>query len=732
MNPPTVAVVPTTPTAPPRSPAQRLGAALVSPRGILLVIPLLVALAGLANLITGSAILTRSLDELVRVRFADQADHLADLVRTGLVRAQTKLAWFHAFLDEQGAVVDRGALARHLQRAMKENPSIAYMSLSRADGTFQAVLRRQEDGTLRWQESSPPSATATGQDQLFALDAQGGIGAGEAPTATAYDPRQRPFYILAQQRRARIWTEPYLFYRSAVTGVSCAEPWYAADGGLRGVLTIDFDLDSMSRGLAALHNLPDSRTALFQRSGALLAGAGPGMQPPPRAGVAGTNRALASLGDCPDPLARELLVQVISQGADQPGARLAGVLQHPQDGQVLYDIVPCPVGDEQLWYLGSYAPREALLGPVKELRARGLGIALASVLLAGALASAFARHVVRTEQAHAAARRAARAAESRADDLGAYRLLKKLGEGGMGEVWRAEHRQLARPAAIKLIRAQLGGADASSEHVQRFEREAQAIASLRSSHTIDLYDFGVAADGGLFYVMELLDGLDLDDLVARFGPQPAGRVVEIVAQICSSLGEAHARGLIHRDIKPANVYLCRQADEVDVVKVLDFGLVLANEKVTGQERLTNSGLVHGTPSYMAPEQAQGDALDGRADLYALGCVAYWLLTGETVFADKGTMQQLISHVERPPRPIAEVVRSPLPPGLAEIIMGCLAKDPSERPQDAYALAAALRGVVCTGPQAWTGAAAQRWWTANVPLADFSRPINPDALSMRRR
>ncbi|MBA3938486.1 MAG: serine/threonine protein kinase, partial [Planctomycetes bacterium] len=454
--------------------------------------------------------------------------------------------------------------------------------------------------------------------------------------------------------------------------------------------------------------------------------------PPARADGSVVSRALASLGDCPDPLARELLVQVISHGTDHPGTRLSGILQHPQDGPVLYEIVPCPVGDEQLWWLGSYAPREALLGPVKELRTRGLVIALASVLIAGALASAFARHVVRTEQAHAAARRAVKVAESRADELGAYRLLKKLGEGGMGEVWRAEHRQLARPAAIKLIRAQLGGADASSEHIQRFEREAQAIACLRSSHTIDLYDFGVAADGGLFYVMELLDGLDLDDLVARFGPQPAGRVIRILVQICSSLGEAHTRGLIHRDIKPANVYLCRQADEVDVVKVLDFGLVLANEKISGQERLTNSGLVHGTPSYMAPEQAQGDALDGRADLYALGCVAYWLLTGETVFADKGTMQQIISHVERPPRPLAEVVKHPLPPGLAEIIMGCLAKDPAQRPRDAKTLADALRGVVCSDADAWTDAEAQRWWAANVPLADFSRPINPDAASMRRR
>ena len=203
----------------------------------------------------------------------------------------------------------------------------------------------------------------------------------------------------------------------------------------------------------------------------------------------------------------------------------------------------------------------------------------------------------------------------RARELGSYRLEEKLGEGGMGEVWRARHRMLARPAAIKLIRPSVAGharPGVSEEAVRRFEREAQVIARLRSPHTVELFDFGIAADGAFYYVMELLDGLDADSLLRRFGPIPPERAIYLLRQVCHSLSEAQSCGLVHRDIKPANIFLCRYGEEYDFVKVLDFGIVGAiRDPADANPALTRENAVQGTPAFIAPEQAMGTAR-GRA------------------------------------------------------------------------------------------------------------------------
>ncbi|MDH3495546.1 MAG: serine/threonine protein kinase [Gemmatimonadota bacterium] len=302
----------------------------------------------------------------------------------------------------------------------------------------------------------------------------------------------------------------------------------------------------------------------------------------------------------------------------------------------------------------------------------------------------------------------------RAHELGSYRLDGLLGRGGMGEVWRASHHTLARPAAIKLVRRDALGADPAAADLAaaRFEREAQAIASLQSPHTIELYDFGTTADGTLYYVMELLDGIDLEELVRRFGPMPPERVVHVLRQACESLEEAHARGVIHRDIKPANIYLCRRALEHDVVKVLDFGLVRHLARPDGAEgRLTRAEVVAGTPAYLAPELALGvDDVDGRADLYALGCVGFWLLTGRPVFEAPTAPALIVAHArEQPPRP-STYTELAVPPELDQIVLDCLAKDPSDRPQTAARLAARLDAVPVEHP--WTQERAVAWWTAH--------------------
>jgi eukaryotic-like serine/threonine-protein kinase len=306
---------------------------------------------------------------------------------------------------------------------------------------------------------------------------------------------------------------------------------------------------------------------------------------------------------------------------------------------------------------------------------------------------------------------------TRARELGSYHLVERLGQGGMGEVWRASHRMLARPAAIKLIRPLIEGdarGGVSEDARRRFEREAQAIASLRSPHTVNLFDFGIADDGSFYYVMELLDGLDVDALVRKTGPMPAERVVHVLQQVCHSLSEAESRGLVHRDIKPANIFLCRYGEDYDFVKVLDFGIVKATEDTAVTEAaLTMENVVHGTPAFIAPEQAMGgSAIDGRADIYATGCVAYWLLTGELVFTAQNPMALLMHHANTPPVPPSSRTELPIPDALDRLILACLAKNPAERPQTAKELSRRLAAI--TSANAWTEDRARSWWALHQP------------------
>jgi len=303
-----------------------------------------------------------------------------------------------------------------------------------------------------------------------------------------------------------------------------------------------------------------------------------------------------------------------------------------------------------------------------------------------------------------------------ARQLGSYRLEKPLGRGGMGEVWLARHRLLARPAAIKIIKPSLAGNPEMQEGARRrFEREAQAIAGLRSPHTVELFDFGVAHDGAFYYVMELLEGLDADKLVRRYGPLPAERVVHVLLQICHSLSEAESRGLVHRDVKPANIFLCRYGEDFDFVKVLDFGLVKTLSGGTDSElTLTGEHAVHGTPEFIAPEQALGRSLlDGRADIYAAGCVAYWLLTGELVFTADSPMGFLLHHAQTPPAPPSARTELPIPEALDRLVLSCLAKDPAGRPQSARELSGRLAQIGLAGE--WTAERARAWWEQHDPL-----------------
>ncbi len=314
---------------------------------------------------------------------------------------------------------------------------------------------------------------------------------------------------------------------------------------------------------------------------------------------------------------------------------------------------------------------------------------------------------------------------SDAKRMGSYRLTEKLGAGGMGEVWKAQHHLLARPAAVKLIRTDVigGGVQPVETLLQRFEQEVQATANLRSLHTIEIYDYGTTEDGTFYYVMELLDGLDLEALVGHDGPATPARVIHILRQVCHSLGEAHEAGLVHRDIKPANIYLCRYGRDVDVVKVLDFGMV--KQTVTAADetapQLTQMGTFAGTPAYAAPEMAQGlvDQIDARTDIYAVGCVAFWLLTGRQVF-EGNPMQVLMRHINERPEAPSVHAPFPVPPELDRLVLECLEKRPDQRVGSVDDLADRLARVPITEP--WSPVQARQWWDTNRPATTPSRTL----------
>ena len=310
---------------------------------------------------------------------------------------------------------------------------------------------------------------------------------------------------------------------------------------------------------------------------------------------------------------------------------------------------------------------------------------------------------------------------TRAREMGSYKLIELLGRGGIGEVWLAKHRLLARPAAIKLLSPQvLGSAPDGSLNklaLKRFEREAQATAALGSPHTIRLYDFGTTDEGSFYYAMELLDGFDLESLVTRFGPVSPSRAVDFLMQACDSLADAHHNGLIHRDIKPSNIYVCRLGIQYDFIKVLDFGLVkLDRHAGSGETQLTREGLTTGTPAYLSPEVALGQGeVDARTDIYSLGCVAYWLVTGQLVFEGETPMQVVLDHIQTAPIPPTQRTELEIPAALEQIILSCLEKKPEKRPQTALELAKRLAASEIREP--WTQEDAQRWWALNKPAEE---------------
>ncbi|MCI0464674.1 MAG: serine/threonine protein kinase [Gemmataceae bacterium] len=315
-------------------------------------------------------------------------------------------------------------------------------------------------------------------------------------------------------------------------------------------------------------------------------------------------------------------------------------------------------------------------------------------LVAGALLATYGSHKISLLRQEAFTAR----------KFGQYQLKQRLGSGGMGEVYLAEHLLLKQPCAIKLIRPEKAGDPTA---LRRFRREVEAMSRLTHWNTVKILDYGLTHDGTFYYAMEYLPGLSLEDLVRRHGPIPAARAVHMLRQICGALREAHGMGLIHRDIKPSNILACERGGSHDVAKLLDFGLVQNLGPSEPEEKLTQEGTIAGTPAYMSPEQASGsDHLDARTDIYSLGAVAYYLLTGQPPFRRDKPVQVLLAHL-RDPVPPLQSHRPDVPSDLEQVCLGCLEKEPARRFPDIASLEAALAECACAGQ--WTEQLAAAWW-----------------------
>jgi serine/threonine protein kinase len=717
----------------PSTGAQRIGRALASPAGVIITVPLLVIAVGIGIMLLGRNATRTSTSSMARHQLAEQAKSVQSDVAFALDQADPLMKLVSVLAVRDRPLDD--TLVR-LHDLMAARPGIAFLSISFPDGTFRGA-QYNATRTIEVQESTVDS----GEARWYSV-----VDGKLQPLRTEthqYDPRKRGFYQLAVAKRARAWTDPYTFFKSHETGITCTEPLFDAMGNLQAVLTVDFDVGALST-FVARPALDQARSVVFTKDGVILAY--------PAADKLGlpTSDKLLRAEDLHDP-ALDALFKANPTAGSQHFLDLDAT-----DGEYLASVAP--IGGKRAgievpldWYVATVVPARTLLGPTRKLERASIVASAGAMGIAVGLALILAWNLVRMRRQVQTAREDARNAEARARELGSYRLVAKLGSGGMGEVWRAEHRLLARSAAIKLIRPEVLNSEGISEIRERFRREAQTLASMKSRNTIAIFDYGVTNDSTFYYVMELLDGLDLESLIVRYGAQPAARVIQMLIGACSSLAEAHEHGLYHRDIKPPNLYLCRAADEVDIIKLLDFGIVqtvneqptkfvtLTKEPILDTPKLTQIGAMLGTPGFMAPEQILGMQIDGRADIYSLGCVAWWLLTGAEVFSREGGEAKVLHrHIYDDLPPLKEKVRGWIPPELEQVVAAMLAKEADDRPRDARELAKRLRAIPIPEDYVWSPERANAWWrnyvapqpVANLPSGEV-QVIMPGRTSANR-
>jgi serine/threonine protein kinase len=527
-----------------------------------------------------------------------------------------------------------------------------------------------------------------------------------------YDPRLRPWFQGALQGSSGEihWTEPYTFFTTKDPGITASMRWYPrADSTLAHVVAFDIMLTDISRfttGVAVEERgsivvLTEDRRIIGlprdDRYSDLASLRAAVLRPADSLGIAALSGALEEWGSAND-------------------ANVDPV-KYSSGGEVWWaGFRPYELSRERRLWIGAVIPQGDILGSTIRQRNTIIGITVATLVLGIAIAIFLDRAYQKNLSSEVL----------RAKQLGQYTLVDKIGEGGMGSVYRARHSMLRRPTAIKLIRAEQ---QEHSESLSRFEQEVQLTSQLTHANTIAIYDYGRTPDDVFYYAMEYLDGVSLQDLVDRTGPMPADRTIHVLQQVCGSLGEAHGIGLIHRDIKPGNIMLCERGGVPDVVKVLDFGLV-KHVDTSRNVDLTAQDAVLGTPGYMAPEVVHApDDIDGRSDLYLVGAVGYYMMTGTRVFSGLTALEILAQHVSKEPEPPSS--RTPgVPADLQNVILACLAKDPSQRPANALELREMLGN--CRDAMQWTAQRASQWWSehgemARVATGTSDRPRSADSV-----
>ena len=523
-----------------------------------------------------------------------------------------------------------------------------------------------------------------------------------------FDPKTRPWYqkTLAAAENEIVATDPYLFYDSQKPGITISSHWHNRSLGRHFILAIDILLSNITRFTQGMRPTPNGVVFVFTDKLQIV-------------GLPADER-----------FSNEKMIDAaLFKPLDKIDLPLleAGVANWEEHGRIRQSF-PFTFDGENWWagfewiedhpnhagfWTGILVPESDFLGALSLQRnfsmaaIVGLGLLLGLILVLNTIRKM--RYEVREAVSHIGQR------------LGPFELLYKIGDGGYGTVYRASHALLKRPTAVKVMLPQYATSEAAK---QRFQNEVQITSSLTHPNTVAVFDFGQTPEGTLYYAMEHLDGVTLEDLVRITGPQPAARVLRILYQVCGSLREAHGRGLIHRDIKPANVMLCERGDLYDVVKVLDFGLV--KDLQSDEPNLTQVEAMVGTPFYLAPELIRdAAAFSPASDLYALGGVAYYLLTGHNVFEGASAEEICNMHLHDEPVPPSYRSKQEIPADLEVVVMNCLAKQPRRRPPNAGAMSEML--VQCQEFGNWTRQQAAKWWRENrsaLPMETHERSHSP--------
>lgn len=512
-------------------------------------------------------------------------------------------------------------------------------------------------------------------------------------------PTQRPWFqgAMANDPATPHWTSLYKFLTTKEPGISVSMHWPSdADDAL--VAAFNITLADISEFTTRRRPSSNGLMVVFDREKQVL-GLPAGDRFADRADM--LSAVLSPLEELGEP-ALTAAVEAWEQRE-----RSSGVFKYrTPDGTAWWaGIQKITLNDKHWVWSTVLIPNSDFLGSLAIIRNIVLaGIAVAGVLIAASVFGFSMRAI----------RRQMKAAVDRVErKLGQYHLQEKLGAGGNGAVYRARHALLRRPTAVKLMNPEFARSAAARD---RFEHEVQITSSLSHPNTVAIYDYGQTPDGTLYYVMELLNGRTLEQLVRSAGPLSAARTIHILQQIAGSLAEAHGMGLIHRDIKPSNVILCERGGLFDVVKVMDFGLVKEIAQTDGN--LTHANVLIGTPLFMAPEIiSQPGAASPQSDLYALGAVGYFLVTGRNVFEGSGAVEICAKHLSDEPVPPSQRSGLEVPSDLEALILDCLAKDPAQRPVDAAEVASRL--AACEDAQGWTQADARTWWQTHAAASSPS-------------